>query len=289
MSIVLDVLVFVIIAVTAFIGYRRGFVRYIVRMLRTAACVVVALVVSDMAAGPVYSNIVAPRLESTLLGRFGNFSITDSVRGALRDMGVSVPLDDKQLKKALSDPGSIPAALERTVRSSGASDKQAEELKAKTESFFDEGFGGVLAKAAGVEDHESVGRRLEISAGKAYDLVRAFASEDGNEKGVHYLVYNIMDSLMTTVIRFIIFVVLFILLEIIVSVIFRLAGVLDHLPVISGANRGLGLAAGVVKGVLYVVLLAAIFSAVVKSDTVIDPQGFEDSKEFSIFFGFFYK
>ena len=289
MSIVLDVLVFVIIGVTSFIGYRRGFVRYVVRMLGTVACVVVALVLSDMAAGPAYNNVVAPRLESTLLGRFQNFSITQQVRGALSDMGMDIPLDDKQLRKALSDPGSIPSALERTVKSSGGTDKMAEELKAKTESFFDRDFGVVLAEAAGVKDHESVGERLELSAGKVYDLVRAFASEDGNEKGVHYLVYNILDSVMTTVVRFILFVLLFILLELVVSLIFKLAGVLDHLPMISGANRGLGLVAGLVKGVLYVVLLAAIFSAIVKSDKIIDPKVFEDSKVFSIFFGFFYK
>lgn len=289
MSVLLDVLVFAVIAVTSFIGYKRGFVRYVIRMLGTVACVVVALIVSDMAAGPAYNNIVAPRLESSLLGRFENFSITDSVRGALKDMGVDVKLDDKQLRKALSDPGSIPSALERTLKSSGGSDKQAAELKEKTESFFDEGFGSTVAKAAGVEDHESLGKRLELSAGKVYDLVRAFASGDGNKAGVHYLVYNILDTVMTTVIRYVIFILLFIILEIIVSIVFRVAGVLDHLPMISGANKWLGLAAGFLKGVLYIVLLAAIFSAIVKSDTIIDPAVFEDSKVFSIFFGFFYK
>ena len=289
MSILLDVLVFVIIAVTAFIGYRRGFIRYVIRMLGTVACVVVALVISDMAAGPAYNNIVAPKMEKSLLGKFDDFSITDAVRGALRDMGVNVQLDDKQLKKALSDPGSIPAALERTVKSAGVSDKQAAELKEKSESFFDKGFGSILAKEAEVKDHETIGERLSLSAGKAYDLVRAFASDNGNEKGVHYLVYNIIDGVMTTVIRYVIFILLFILLEIVVSVVFRLAGVLDHLPVISGANKWLGLIAGIVKGLLYVLLLAAIFSAIVKSDTVIDPQVFEDSKVFSLFFGLFYK
>lgn len=289
MSVVLDVLVFVTVALTAFIGYKRGFVRYMLRMLGTLACVIAALIASDIAAAPVYNNIVAPRIESSLLGRFEDFSITDAVRGALGDMGVDVGLDDRQLKKALSDPGSIPTALERTVKNAGGSDEKAAELREKTESFFDSGFGSTLAKEAGLDDHESVGQRLQLSAGKAYDLVRAFASEDGNAKGVHYLVYNILDSSLTTVIRFVIFIVLFIILELIVSLVFRLAGVLDHLPVLAGVNKWLGLAAGIIKGLLYILLLAAIFSAIVKSDSVIDAAVFEESTVFSIFFGFFYK
>lgn len=289
MSILLDVLVGVIIAVTSFIGYKRGFVRYIVRMLGTVACVIVALIVSDMAAGPVYTNIAAPRIESAILGKFESFDITDAVRGALKQTGVNVQLDDKQLKKALSDPGSIPSAFERAALSAGGSEKQAAELKQQAESFFDKDLGETLAKAAGIEDHKSVGERLKLTTGKAYDLVRAFATGDDNSKGVHYLVYNILDTVLTTIIRYILFALIFIILEIIVAVVFRLAGVLDHLPAISGANKTLGLAAGFLKGVLYVGLIAAICAAIAKSDEIIDPKVFEDSHLFGLFFGLFYK
>ena len=286
MSIVLDVMVLVIVAVTSFIGYKRGFVRYIVRMLGTIACVVVALVVSDIAAGPVYTDIVAPRMENALVGKFDGFDITSEVRSALNKMGANIQLDDKQLKKALTDQGSLPAAFERAVLSSGGTQKQADDLRKKTESFFDKDLGQTLAEAAGLNDPQAVGERLNLSAGKAYDLVRSFATD--NKQGIHYLVYNILDTIMTTVIRYVLFAIIFIVLEIIVAIVFRLAGVLDHLPAISGANKSLGLAAGMLKGVLYVLLIAAICAAIVKSDEIMDPKVFEDSHIFKLFFGFFY-
>ena len=94
MSIALDVMVFAIIAVTAFIGYKRGFIRYMIKMLGTVACVIVALIVSDMASGPVYNNIVAPRIESSFNGRLQDFDITQEIRAALKEMGTDIPLDE---------------------------------------------------------------------------------------------------------------------------------------------------------------------------------------------------
>ncbi|MBR4555028.1 MAG: CvpA family protein [Ruminococcus sp.] len=287
MSIALDVMVFAIIAVTAFIGYKRGFIRYMIKMLGTIACVIVALIVSDMASGPVYNNIVAPRIESSFNGRLQDFDIAQEIRAALKEMGTDIPLDDKQFRKVLSDAGSIPAALERTLLSAGADPKNAASLKEKVESFFDKDFVREAAEAAGFDDHEGIGERLELTAGKAYDLVRAFAKD--NKEGIHYLVYNILDGILTTFIRYVLFAVILIICEIILALVFRIAGVLDHLPAVSGTNRVLGLAAGVLKGVLYVGLIAAICSAVVKSDVIIDPKDFQSSHVFSLFFDFFYK
>lgn len=288
MSIALDIMVFVIIGVTAFIGYKLGFVRYAIKLLGTIACVVVALIVSDMLAPPVFNNIVAPKVESAVLGKLGSFDITSEVKSVLGDLGMGVSLDDKQIRKALSDPGSLPSAFERAALNSGAPQDKAEELKKKAESYFDQDLGTTIAQYAGFDDYEAVGERMQLTSGKAYDLVRAFAKDDGNASGVHYLVYNVFDGVLTSVIRYVIFTVILIILEIAMAVIFRVAGVLDHLPALSGANKTLGLMAGILKGVLYVCLIAGICAAVVKSDSIMDPQTFDDSVIFGFFFRVFY-
>ncbi len=289
MSIGLDVLAVVIVIIAAIVGYKRGFIRSVIRLLGTAACVIVALIVSDMLASPTYNKIVAPRLESALLGRLENFDITTEIKSALNEAGADIPLDNKQLKKALTDAGSIPAAFERAVLSAGGTQSQAEKLRQEAQDFLDNDLGKTIAKRAGVKDHESVGERLQLSAGKVYDIVRAFAAGDDNSKGVHYLVYDVFDGLFTTIIRYILFTVLLLLLELIVSIIFRLAKVFDHLPLVSGANNTLGLVFGILKGMLYVGLIAAICAAIAKSDTVIDTKVFDDSHIFRIFFNLFYK
>ena len=63
MSIALDVMVFAIVIVTSIIGYMTGFMRYIIKLLGKVACVLAAMIISDMAAPPVYNNIIAPRVE----------------------------------------------------------------------------------------------------------------------------------------------------------------------------------------------------------------------------------
>ncbi len=289
MSIALDITVLIVISLTAFFGYKRGFVRSVLRLLGTIACVVVALIVSDMAAGPAYRNILAPRVESALLGKLENFDITAEVRSALNEMGANITLDDKQLKKVLSDSGSLPSAFERAILSSGGNEIMAAQVKEQSEDFFTNGFSTALAKRAGIKDYESLGERVQLSLGKVYDLVRAFATGEDNKAGVHYLVYNILDNLLTTIIRYALFVVILIVLEIIVSIVFKVAGVLDHLPAISGANKTLGLIFGIIKGVLFVGLFAAIMAAIVKSDSIMDSQVFDDTIIFKAFFNFFYK
>lgn len=289
MALALDLLIPVIITVTAIVGYRRGFVRYLIKLIGTIACIVVALVVSDMLADPVYEHIVAPRLEKTLNKQFEGFDIGRVVRKGISDEGTEVTLSDKELRQVLSDGGSLPAAFERAAKQAGDSVEKAAEVKESADRFFKNGFGNQLAKTAGFDDDEEVGKRLDMSSGKVYDLVRAFASGEDNTSGVKYLVNNVIDGMMTTLIRFILFAIIFIICEAIIAVVFIVAGVLDHLPMVDGINKTGGLILGILKGVLYIFLLAAICSAFVKSGSYVTADEVEETIVFKYFFSVFYK
>ena len=289
MALALDLLIPVIITVTAIVGYRRGFVRYLIKLIGTIACIVVALVVSDMLADPVYEHIVAPRMEKTLNKQFEGFDISRVVRKGISDEGTEVTLSDKELRQVLSDGGSLPAAFERAAKQAGDSVEKAAEVKESADRFFKNGFGNQLAKTAGFDDDEEVGKRLDMSSGKVYDLVRAFASGEDNTSGVKYLVNNVIDGMMTTLIRFILFAIIFIICEAIIAVVFIVAGVLDHLPMVDGINKTGGLILGILKGVLYIFLLAAICSAFVKSGSYVTADEVEETIVFKYFFSVFYK
>ena len=141
MALALDLLIPVIITVTAIVGYRRGFVRYLIKLIGTIACIVVALVVSDMLADPVYEHIVAPRMEKTLNKQFEGFDISRVVRKGISDEGTEVTLSDKELRQVLSDGGSLPAAFERAAKQAGDSVEKAAEVKESADRFFKNGFG----------------------------------------------------------------------------------------------------------------------------------------------------
>lgn len=289
MSTALDLMIPAIMVITAFVGYRKGFVRYAVKLIGTVACIIIALIASGILAPPIYESVVSPRLESALNKQLEGFDITSAVRKGMVDSGTDVKLDDKQLRKALSDRGSLPAAFERAAKEAGSSDKDAAEIRSSAERFFSEDLGARLAKEAGFEDHEEVGKRLDMSIGKAYDLVRAFASGEDNSAGVKYLVTNVIDGMMTTLIRFCLFAVIFILCEAILAVIFAVAGVLDHLPMVSGINKTGGLILGLLKGVLYVFVIAAIYAAFVKNGSFLSRDAADQTIVFRYFFKVFYK
>lgn len=289
MSIALDLMIPAIMFITAVIGYHKGFVRYAIKLLGTVACIVIALVLSGILAAPIYDNIVSPKLEDALNEQFQDFDITGLVRKGIKDEGADIELNDKQLRKALNDRGSLPAAFERAVKEAGGSDEDAADIRNSAESFFSKDLGSRVAEAAGFEDHEEIGRQLDMSIGKAYDLVRAFASGEDNSAGVNYLVTNVINGVITTLIRFVLFAVIFILCEAICAIIFAVAGVFDHLPMVSDINKTGGLILGMLKGVLYVFLIAAVYAAVVRCGPFISTDDIDNTIVFKYFFRVFYK
>ncbi|MBR1764323.1 MAG: CvpA family protein [Ruminococcus sp.] len=288
MSFALDLAVVALVVICAAIGFARGFIRYLIKLIGTITCVIMALVISDMAAPTAYNDIIAPRLQKALEREFRDFDMTAEMRQALEKRGTDIGLTDEELKEALSDSGSIPAAMEKSALRSGQNKEQAEELRLRTQGFFEKDFGSALFEQAGFNNHEELGERMDISAGKAYDLVRAFTEGEDNSRGIEYIVRNVIDGMMTTLIRFALFVILFILLEALLAVVFMIAGVLDHLPAVSGANRAAGLLLGACKGCMYVLLAGWICAKIVHSGSLISASTFEETFVFRYAFRLFY-
>ena len=288
MSYALDLATVAVVVICAAIGFTRGFVKYLIKLVGTLTCVILALVISDMAAPAVYDSIVAPRLQKALEREFGDFDMTREVRAALEERGTKIELSDDELKQALSESGSIPAALEKAALKSGKTREKAAELRKRSEEFFEQDFGSTLLEQAGFENHEELAKELELTPARAYDLVRAFVTGPDSSKGIEYIVQNVIDGMVTTLIRFALFVILFILLEALLAVVFMVAGVLDHLPAVSSANRAAGLVLGACKGCLYVLLVGWICARIVKSGSLISASTFEHTFVFRYAFRLFY-
>ena len=145
-----------------------------------------------------------------------------------------------------------------------------------------------MLEEAGYNNYDKISETLEITSAKAYDAVRAFASGEDNKKGIEYIVYHIIDGPVTTLIRFALFVIFMILLEALLAVVFMIAGVLDHLPAVSGANRAGGLILGAAKGCLYILLAAWIAARIVASEGFVSSGLFENTFLFKYFFKIFF-
>lgn len=287
MSFVLDIAAAAVIVLMAVMGFRKGFVRSVIKLLGTVVCLIAALIISDMASEPIYRDIVAPRLENALSREFEKFNIVSQVRTSMEQEGIVLDMDDRELQNVLRDGGSLSSAFERSAAGSGKSVQEAQKLGEDTEAFFKNRLAASMLKNAGYENSEELAAKLDIPVSKVYDLVRAFARDDTNESGVKYIVTSVLDRMMISVIRFVLFIIIFVLCEAIAAVVFMLAGVFDHLPVLSGTNKLLGLLLGIVKGLLIIAVAAAICKALSSSGAITNDDMFDDSMFFGIFYRFF--
>lgn len=259
MAFALDAAVVLIITLCAVIGYVRGFIRYAIKMLGTVVCVILALIISEIAARPIYERFVEPSLQSAVEQRLKDFDINKVIRNELKNIGLEGEITDEQLSTALSDSGSISSSLSDVARQNGADDASAEKVENELEKFFSGGF---------VEDicaQTNAGglKGLNLSDGMIYDLVRSLASDDGAKNGAEYITGNIVDPAAVTIVRWVLFVIILLAAESVLSIVFAIARVFDKLPAVTGVNRFFGMLLGIAKGLLYIFIIAAAVSAMV--------------------------
>lgn len=264
MAFALDIAVIFIVISTAIIGYCRGFVRYAIKMLGTIACIIIALIVSDILAPSIYDSFVVPKLQERIAEQMQDFDVTATIKSEMKKKGYDVNISNKEIKEALNSAENVSHSLTELAKSKGLDEKSAKSFKEDIDNYLENDFISVISEKVGIENIQQFQDSNEYSKGVINDMIRAFASDD-NYKGAEYLTDALMKSFMITIVRFILFIIILIISESILAIVFAIAGIFDRIPIINGVNKFFGLAAGLVKGALYLSLLAFIAATIVKS------------------------
>lgn len=289
MEILLDISAAVILIVTALIGWKKGFIKYLVGSLGTVAAIVIAFLVADMAAPSVYEKFAQKPVRDYISQKIENIDVVDMISEELKNSGYNVNVSGDQIKKVIDNNSDISKALADLSSKTG---QQADNLEKYLDDFFEKRFPGEFNKVFTGIDTQKFSDGAEYTKAQAYETVRALA-DNNNDKGAEYIENHVVKPFALVAVKIVLFVILFILMSIAVKLILAAAGVFDHVPVANGANKLLGLVAGLLKGALYLLVIAVCFSVLVKSSadsmSKINTQMIDKTVLFKHFFYFWYK
>ena len=257
-----DGAVIMILIVTALTGYCKGFVRYVITMLGTVAAVLVAFLIANMSAENVYNKYFKTQLITSLENAAEQTDLSKLVSNELKNEGVDIDLSDEEIKNVLSGAGTLAENTEKLLVSKGTDLDTAQQ---KGEEKF--------------------------TAEQIDEAVKALS--EGGRTGAEYLEKNIFRPIALTFIRLCVFMTVYVLMEIVIRLILRLSGVFTRMAGLTAANRFAGMALGLCKGGLYLVLIAFMVCTVINATENKLPKFnsavFENTYLFSYFFDILYK
>ncbi|MDE6149778.1 MAG: CvpA family protein [Ruminococcus sp.] len=264
MALLLDFAVVIILILTAAAGWNKGFLRYIVSSVGTVAAIIIAFLLADILAPTVYEKWIQPDVRDFIEEKIDDFDISNVVAKEIKDCGYDVELSDKELDKALSSEGDISQKLAELAEKKGESAVIAEKLRADMEEFFETRFPDKFNKIFTGIDTQKLGDGVDYTKKQAYDVVRALADNDV-DKGSSFIEYNLVRPFVTVGVKILLTILLFVVVSIVVRILFSIAGVLNHVPVANSFNRLLGMLAGIIKGGLYLIVIAFGLALLIES------------------------
>ncbi len=215
MSIIIDIIIIAIIAVSAFFAYKKGFIGTLFSLLGTIVAIVLSIMLCTPVSAFINDNFVNPTVKSYIIKVVDTSSIGQSYEQALTN-GADIV---KKVKE-------MPASLKSVLDLAGI----------KTED--------IIAEA----------NKTEANAAQAVDN----------------LINKIATPISTAISRVVALVGLFIILSIALWVVCKLiTAVFNVLPLGKKLNKFGGLAFGIVRGLLIVLVLSTLFTAVSKG---VDPK-----------------
>ncbi|MDO5124883.1 MAG: CvpA family protein [Ruminococcus sp.] len=261
---ILDCAVIIILILTALVGYKKGFVKYIISSIGTITAIIIAFLVADMIAPTVYDQWVRSHVRDYVEEKIERFDVTDVVAQEMKKCGYDVEISDNELANALRSDGDISAKIGELAEKKGESSSLAKELKSDMEKFFETRFHGTFNRFFSGIDTQKLGNGIQNTKNQAYDIVRSLAADD-KQLGAKYIEDKIVRPFGLVIVKIILTIVLFVLLSIVVKILLNITNVFYHIPLVNGVNRFFGFIAGLAKGGLYLLIIAFAIALIIES------------------------
>lgn len=292
MALMFDGAVVIILIVTALMGYCRGFVRYVIAMLGTVAAVAAAFVIAGLASENVYNKYVKTEMIAALESAVDKADVIGIVRSELVDEGVTAEISDEEIKSMLSDVGSLADNAEKLLFSKGAGQDAAQEKGEELSDYLRSVMPEKLSeKLEGHKAGKTFTSAVRFGENQLEETLRAVS--EGGRSGAEYLEKNVVRPVALTFIRIAVFVISFVLIDIVIKLILLVSGIFTGMPALSAANRFGGMALGLVKGMLYITLIAFLVCLVINTtgDSLaeLNSRMCESTYLFKYFFDVLYK
>ena len=172
----------------------------------------------------------------------------------LKNEGVDIDLSDEEIKNVLSGAGTLAENTEKLLVSKGTdldtAQQKGEELSEYIHSVMPQ---KLSEKLEGNKLGKSLSKAVKFTTEQIDEAVKALS--EGGRTGAEYL-ERTFRPIALTFIRLCVFMAVYVLMEIVIRLILRLSGVFTRMAGLTAANRFAGMALGLCKGGLYLVLIA---------------------------------
>ena len=245
-------------------GYKKGFLKYVIGTLGTIIVIVASFLATNIFTPIVYDNYVQPDVIEYISDKIDDINVSQLVSKEIKEAGFNVDLSDKQLNNLLQNDNDISKEISEAAEQNGINVKQAAELEKKLDQFFENNFliriGSVFDKL----DVSQINKNLEYNKNMAFDTVRAMAKGDNN-LAAQYLEQNIIRGVVMSWLKILMFAVLFVVFSLLLKLVLKATCIFDHIPIANGANKFLGIFAGLAKGLVIIGVLTLICHLLIDS------------------------
>lgn len=254
-SILVDVVVLIVLVISAIVGYKKGFIKYFLGTLGTIAIIAVSFLASGVLTNTVYDKFVKPSVVDYVNDKIEKVSVEKIVSEELKKSGYNINLSESQLSALLKSDGDISEEISRLAGQYGIGQTQMNQLNDQLDDFFENRFVGKLGSLFSGFDTKKLGESNDYSKTMAYDTARALAKDD-TKTAAGYLEKNMVRPVALVFVRIALFVLLYILLFIAMKIVVKVSGIMDHIPVANTANKVLGVLGGLVKGFICIAFVS---------------------------------
>lgn len=254
-SIIVDLVVVLVLVITAVVGYKRGFLKYALSTFGTIAIIAISFFASGVFTDTAYDKFIKPSVVDYIDDKIDDVSVEKVVSDEIKRSGYNVNLSESQIRELLKSDGDLSKELSQILGQYGMSWSQTNKLSSQLEDFFTNRFVGKLGGLFSGFDTKKLGESNDYTKNMAYDTARAMANDD-TKTAAGYLEKNLVRPFARVAVRIALFVILYILLFIAMKIIVKASGIMDHVPVANTANKIFGVLGGLAKGLIFVAFAA---------------------------------
>lgn len=256
MALIYDLLVVLILIVFFAAGVRKGFIKSILSLVCFVVSVVVSLFAAEKLAQPVYEMCFKESVTSFIEENIDKVDVTGVVNSYLLD-NLGIEADEKTIKSIIGTQGDISQNIKLYAEEKGVSlDEEVLEkninsfLKSKElESAIESALPSSLASA--------VFSAAESSSEAIAEILQACVNPDKNVAARAIEDAFVNDAIILLV-KYALFLIFYIVIRFLLKLLVAATGIINKIPVAGKVNRALGGAFGILKGGVFILLIAVI-------------------------------
>lgn len=254
MALIYDLLVVLILVVFFSIGVRKGFIKSILSLVCFVLSVVVSLFAAERLAQPIYEMCFKEKVTSFIEENIDKIDVSGVVNSYfLDDLGIEA--DEKTIRSIIGTQGDISQNIKLYAERNGVTvDK--EYIDKRINSFLkSKELESAIKTALPSQLASAVFSAAESSSEVIADILQACVNPD-KSVAARAIEDAFVNDAIILLVKYALFLIFFAIIRFLLKLIVAATGIINKIPVAGKVNRILGGAFGILKGGVFILILA---------------------------------